>query len=376
MSKTQKLDELHSSFGVDASTPDPVDVGNPHAARPADQVGAVDGEPCSYAEDPKPGSEQPEIVDLPAPDTVPSSAEMLSDLIAGFGGMEHQELAGVYAQLATLGGIGLDPHTGRFADRFTGEDDERNLPASMGEDVKGALTAAGLNEETIAKMVRVFDASVGNKVAEVMAEAQIELERKNQEYLAGVVESIEADNQAFMDHLAEEWLKENEVAVESNFRTAIAESFLAGLKDLFESHYITVPDSKVDVVECLADEVESLRAKLDEAKNQLIQNEAEATARQDMKSGIVESALADLNPVARSKAEALLEFVEFTDEDAFTGVVNQVVESVRDTDTVVRRGNIGTLDEEVSLDESDSSAADPGIARIASKMSHIVGASR
>jgi hypothetical protein len=370
MSKSKKLDELHSSFGVDASTPDPVDVGNPH--RPADQVGAVDTEPCNYGEDPKAGSEQPEVVDLPSPDTVPSSAEMLSDLIAGFGGMEHQELAGVYAQLATLGGIGLDPHTGRFADRFTGEDDERLAPVS--EDVKEALADSGLNEDTVAKMVRIFDASVSNKVAEALAEAQIELEKKNQEYLAGVVESIEADNQAFMDHLAEEWLKENEVAVESNFRTAIAESFLAGLKDLFESHYITVPDSKVDVVECLADEVESLRAKLDEAKNELIKNESEATARQDAKVKIVESALADLKPAERSKAEALLEFVEFTDEDSFTSVVDQVVESVA-TGNVVTRGHADLLDEEVELDEDvvDSKHADPAIARVSKQLSHIVG---
>lgn len=375
MSETKKLDELTSSFGVDASVPDPVDVGSAHANRPADQTGPADDEPCNYAEDPLPGSEQPTIIDSPSPDTVPSSAEMLSDLIRGFGGMEHQELADVYAQLATLGGIGLDAHTGRFADRFTGDDDERELPPSMGEDVKASLAAAGLNEDTIDKMVRVFDASVSNKVAEVMAEAQIALEQKNQAYLAGVVESIEADNEAFMDHLAAEWLKENQVAVESNFRTAIAESFLAGLKDLFEAHYITVPESKVDVVECLADEVESLRGKLDEAKNALIQEKADAAAREENKADIVESALQTLNPVERSKAESLLEFVEYTNADTFSELVERVVDDVRGA-TAPRTGDANALDEEVALEESVTDEADPGVARIANQMTHIVGAGR
>jgi hypothetical protein len=129
----------------------------------------------------------------------------------------------------------------------------------------------------------------------------------------------------YISHIAEEWMKENELAVEQGIKTGLAENFMSGLKRLFEESYIDIPEEKVDAVEALASEVERLKISLDEAvetgialKEQLKEKEKES---------IIKEMAEDLSLIEQDKFFSLVEDVTFTSENSFRDKLNTIKES-------------------------------------------------
>ena len=133
------------------------------------------------------------------------------------------------------------------------------------EDIAALVQGEELSEEFKSKAATIFEAAVHQKVMEVSSEKIDELEKEFQENLQEEIVSFRDELtekvDGYLNYVVEEWMKENELALESSLRSEITEEFMGGLKNLFTEHYIEVPDEKVDIVENLFDKVEELEEK-------------------------------------------------------------------------------------------------------------------
>ena len=139
------------------------------------------------------------------------------------------------------------------------------------EEVEAMFEGSNLDEEFISKAVTIFEAAVNEKAEEFKAQLREESEAELDEAVSSIVEDLNHKVTSYLNYVVEQWFEENRVGIESNVRTEIAESFIENLKAVFVEHYIEVPESAVDVVEALADEVEALETKLNEAIESNIQ---------------------------------------------------------------------------------------------------------
>lgn len=350
--KKTVAEEFRSSFGVNASIPDPVAVGDAHVARAADQsTDPTGGEPTAYAG--QPGSEQP------------TRNEMLAHLFDNLAGTDPVQLQGMYSDFCKLGGFGADAHTGRAADQSTSE----KIATSYGnvkEDVETVLKNTNLDEATIARASTLFEAAVKNRVLTLQVEVEKIFEEKFSEAITEKLAELDEANANYMDYVAKEWMEENKVAVEHNMRTELAESFLAGLKELFEKHYIDIPEDKVDVVKELAEEVETLRTQLDEAKAQLIEQQTAIDAENAQRQQVVEEVSKDLTESQKERLSMLSESIDFSNPEEFKTILETVVEDFIKT-TVKPVDATELLNEEVILDEGkvQDDTIDPQMAALA-----------
>src|SRR5574337_386137 len=319
MVKDALKEEFQSSFGVNASVPDPVDVGDTHAGRAADQVSEPDNKPEAY-EDGQPGTEPP------TPRT-----EILAHFFDRLHSMGTEELSGMYAELAKLGGIGADAHAGRTADQSTSEREPERYAEDIREDVKLVLKNTNLDEATIDRAANLFEAAVTSRVMERMVELQ-----------------------GRMDDVAEQWYEDNKLSIESGIRTELAESFLSGLKELFDKHYVDIPEDKVNVVESLAAEVQELRARLDEAEDKLIEQENVAQQNEELRDSLVVEASVGLTELEKDRLKQLAESVEFdaTRQEEFS----ELLQTLREDFVVrpVKRGDAESMRSEEHTSELQS----------------------
>ena len=184
---------------------------------------------------------------------------------------------------------------------------------------------ATLSEDFKAKAEVIFEAAIKSKLAEEIDR----LEEKYNEELAEEVESTKSDLvekvDSYLNYVVENWMEENKLAVQSGLRTEIAEKFMNSLKDLFTESYIEVPESKVDLVDELAENVEELENALNEttAKNISMQEELEVLKRD----AIIREHSSDLAETQVEKLKDLVEDIDFDDAETFAQKVATVKES-------------------------------------------------
>ncbi len=198
------------------------------------------------------------------------------------------------------------------------------------EDIAALVQGEELSEEFKSKAATIFEAAVHQKVMEVSSEKVDELEKEYQENLQEEIVSFRDELtekvDGYLNYVVEEWMKENELALESSMRSEITEEFMAGLKNLFTEHYIEVPEEKVDIVENLFDKVEELEEKL----NSQIQENIKTTSELNeyRKNKILEEVCEDLADTQAEKMKSLVEgvTVEENSED-FENKVKMIKES-------------------------------------------------
>merc|ERR1711939_186360 len=124
-------------------------------------------------------------------------------------------------------------------------------PIDVNDDVEALVEGEDLTPEFKEKATTIFEAAVQAKVNKLMVEKEVELEEKNEEKLTEEVSKIkdELTTQVddYLNYVSEQWMEENKLAVEKGIRTEITESFINGMKNLFNEHYIEIPEDKVDV---------------------------------------------------------------------------------------------------------------------------------
>lgn len=203
---------------------------------------------------------------------------------------------------------------------------EIEYEADFSQDLNALINdEATLSEEFKGKAGVIFEAAIKHKLSEEIDR----LEAKYEEELSEEIESTKADMvekvDSYLNYVVEQWMADNQVAIQNGLRAEIAEDFMTGLKGLFEQSYIEVPESKVDLVDDLADTVEELEESLNATTAKAIELSEEL---EDYKrDAIIREHSRDLAETQREKLASLVEDVDFEDEETFAKKVETVKES-------------------------------------------------
>ena len=259
-----------------------------------------------------------------------------------------------------MGAKKMEAHKNENADDFEGdylpETQDINMQIDFSQDLNALVESeATLSDDFKAKAETIFEAAIKSKLSEEIDR----LEEKYNEELAEEIESTKAgivdkiDN--YLNYVVENWMEENKLAVQSGLRTEIAEKFMNNLKDLFTESYIEVPESKVDLVDDLAGEVEELETALNDqtAKNLAMNEELEGYK----KDAIIREASKDLADTQIEKLKGLVENVDFEDEETFTEKVATIKESYFNKKTTTNSADFDTEEDNDTVVEATGSMA-------------------
>ena len=251
-------------------------------------------------------------------------------------------------------------------------DDEsaiEEIKSQIKEDVASLFADdSSISSDFKAKAATIFEARVFDRVAQI----QEQMESEYAGMLAEAVESIKAELTEkvddYLNYVVEQWMDENEIAIESGLRSEITEDFIAGLRNLFAENYINVPEDKVELVDELASKVEELEVKLNEEIEANIQYKKQLT--EAIKVQLVNEVCEGLTATQVEKIKALAESVEFSTEEEFV----EKLETIRENyfPSGVKKADVAQLHEEVEDDGSEKkTAADPYVASVVQAISKI-----
>ena len=194
-------------------------------------------------------------------------------------------------------------------------EDSEVVEYSIEEDINALLEGEELSEEFQEKARTIFEAAINSKIEEIAKSLEERYENALVEEVALIKENLEERVDAYLEYVAEEWIKENALAVESGLRTEMTESFLQGMRGLFEDHYVSIPEDRYDVVLGMADKLDEMEAKLNE------QIERNVALNQRLAESVADVIFADvaegLALSQKDKLASLAENVEFDGEKSY-----------------------------------------------------------
>ena len=252
-----------------------------------------------------------------------TKAEMSETISKGLGKMNKAQLEKVYASM--------------HSDEEEEDEDEmdevrkeaienRVKEIDVAEHVEALVNGEGdLSEEFKRKAATVFEAAVKSKIRTEIERLEDEYEEKLKENVQSATEGMTDKVDTYLNYVTDEWMKENELAVERGLKGEIAEDFISGLKQLFEDHYIDIPDDKYDVLEAQSEKISELESKLSETieKNVSLKDGNAKLVREQVISEVYEG-LADTEI---EKFKSLTDDVEYSDEESFREKLDTLKES-------------------------------------------------
>ena len=193
------------------------------------------------------------------------------------------------------------------------------------EDVNALLAGEELSEEFQAKARTIFEAAINSKVAQIKEQLEAQFAEKFAEEVASAKESLAERVDSYLEYVSDEWMSENQLAVDSGLKTDMTESFLAGMKGLFEEHYVSIPEDKYDVLESMVEKLDDMETKLNEQIEKNIDLNgrlSEATA-----DSILDQVSEGLAVTQKEKLASLAESVEFESEEEYREKLETLKES-------------------------------------------------
>jgi len=184
------------------------------------------------------------------------------------------------------------------------------------EDVQALMNADdSLSEDFKVKAATIFEAAVKSKVRSEIERIHEEVSSERETEMETFKEELTEKVDTYLNYVVEEWTKENELAIERGLKGEIAEDFISGLKQLFEDHYIDVPDEKYDVLEAQSEKISELEEKVNSVMEQ---NVVLSTAKSGLvRERVISEVSEELADTEIEKFKSLTEDVDFTDEDSF-----------------------------------------------------------
>ena len=234
---------------------------------------------------------------------------------------------------------------------------EEEEPIDIEADVQALLEGEELSEEFQDKARTIFEGAIRSKVAEIKEDLQEAYAQALVEELDTIKEGLTERVDAYLEYVADEWMQENALQVENGLKTEMTESFLSGMKSLFEDHYVTIPEEKYDVLNSMVDKLDEMENKLNEQIDRnvaLNRRLAESTA--DVIFADVAEGLADTQ---KEKLATLAENVEFESETDYREKLGTLKESYFPSKTSAPKSTSENLSEEVSTDEVISEEVAP-----------------
>ena len=224
-------------------------------------------------------------------------------------------------------------------------------------DVAALLEGEELSEEFQSKAKTIFETAIKSKVAEIKEELQESYATALVEELDKIKEGLTERVDGYLEYVADEWMQENALQVEAGLKTEMTESFLEGMKSLFEEHYVTIPEEKYDVLNSMVDKLDEMESKLNEQIDRNVAlNRRLAESNADGVFTAVSEGLADTQ---KEKLATLAENVEFESETDYREKLVTLKESYFPSKTSAPKSTSENLSEEVSTDEVISEETTP-----------------
>lgn len=244
--------------------------------------------------------------------------------------------------------------------------DQRVKSIDVSDDVNALVSGDdSLSEEFKTKAATIFEAAVKSKVKSEIERLEGEYATELDEAKATVKEELTTKVDNYLNYVVEQWMADNELAIEKGIKGEIAEDFIGGLKQLFEDHYIDVPDEKYDVLEAKEKELEEMKAKINEMTEKSIEDKKLIEGY--TKDEIFESAVEGLADTEKEKLKSLVEDVAFENADAYSKKLATIKESyfgqakapesTENVDTVNQNSNDGNIVSDMSDSMSRYAAA-------------------
>ena len=297
----------------------------------------------------------------PEPKTKMQAINAMNDMMSKMKNKKKEEIMAMYngmkKTMDTSEG-GHEPDDEEEEDKDKMEAIERRIKeVDVSEHVEALVNGEGdLSEEFKRKAATVFEAAVKSKVRTEIERLEEEYESKLNENVESATEEMVEKVDTYLNYVTEEWMKENEIAVERGLKGEIAEDFISGLKQLFEDHYIDVPDEKYDILEAQSEKISELEGKLSETieKNVSLKDNNAKLVREQVISEVSE----DLADTEVEKFKSLTEDVDYSDEESFREKLDTLKEnyfpkqSVAEAETVddVETGTAQDVDLSPSMD--------------------------
>jgi hypothetical protein len=227
------------------------------------------------------------------------------------------------------------------------DEDEMKEEFDIEEDVNALLAGEELSEEFQEKARTIFEAAIRSKVAEIKEELQSSYEEALVEEIEAIKEGLVDRVDAYLEYVADEWIAENALAVEHGLKTEMTESFLQGMRGLFEDHYVSIPEDRYDVIESMVDKLDEMEGKLNE------QIERNVALNRRLAESVADVIFADvaegLALSQKDKLASLAENVEFDSEANYREKLVTLRDSYFPTNTSAQRDDSETLSESTDV---------------------------
>jgi len=227
------------------------------------------------------------------------------------------------------------------------EEEEMEEDFDIEEDVNALLAGEDLSEEFQEKARTIFEAAIRSKVAEIKEELQVSYEEALVEEIEAIKEGLVDRVDAYLEYVADEWVSENALAVEHGLKTEMTESFLQGMRGLFEDHYVSIPEDRYDVIESMVDKLDEMEGKLNE------QIERNVALNRRLSESVADVIFADvvegLALSQKDKLASLAENVEFDGEANYREKLVTLRNSYFPTNTGAQRDDSETLSESTDV---------------------------
>ena len=313
VAEEEQLDEFKASMG------DPSEVPGPTGTK-----AKAPGKSKNVTDDPAdaPTAVKPEKGQEPK-----TKMGMIQAMVDRMNGMKKTDLQAAYGSMtkamATLKKEDLD--TDEAAEEVVEVVKTGHSITAEDIDIREDIAAVFSNDEELSEEFKdaaatIFEAAVVSKVNEQLQKYVVDVESELTEEKARLEEEMSAKLDQYLDYVVENWMDENKLAVEKGIKSELVDDFINGLKDLFQEHYIEIPDDKVDVVEELATRAEDLENRLDEEIRKNAAFKAEIT--EHLKADLFAEACDTLTETQKEKFKSLAEGIEFVNEDSYFDKLN------------------------------------------------------
>ena len=203
--------------------------------------------------------------------------------------------------------------------------EEETVEYDMEDDLNALVQGLELSEENQDKAKTIFEAAINSKVNAIRAEIQEEYDSKLDGHVEEIKVALQERVDSYLEYVADEWFDENQLAIENGLKADMTESFLAGMKGLFEEHYVEIPEEKYDVLKSMVEKLDDMETKL----NEQIEKNINLNGRlaESVADGILESVSDGLAATQKEKLASLAESVEFESDEEYREKLETLKES-------------------------------------------------
>jgi len=203
--------------------------------------------------------------------------------------------------------------------------EEETVEYDMEDDLNALVKGLELSEENQGKAKTIFESAINSKASTIRAEIQEEFDSKLNEHVEEIKVGLQERVDSYLEYVADEWFDENQLAIENGLRADMTESFLEGMKGLFEEHYVEIPEEKYDVLKSMVEKLDDMETKL----NEQIEKNINLNGRlaESVADGILESVSDGLAATQKEKLASLAESVEFESDEEYREKLETLKES-------------------------------------------------